>query len=70
MLRNIAPGLLRKRFGFQRWPDYDSKLYEGLVLEAKKAIRPDASAPIVGLDIDPNVVEIARQNVERPASRD
>lgn len=65
MLKNIAPGLLRKRFGFQKWPDYDRALYEELMEEAKKAIRKDAKGTIVGLDLDAGVVDIARENVER-----
>ncbi len=65
MLKNIAPGLLRKRFGFQGWPDYDRSLFERLLIEAKQAIRQNVSTPIVGIDIDPKVVEIARQNVDR-----
>lgn len=64
-LRNIAPGLFRNHFGFQRWADYDRSLFERLVSEARSAIRTEASVEILGLDIDPKVVAIARENVER-----
>jgi len=65
LVKNIAPGLLRKHFGFQTWPDYNRLLYEKLLSQARKAIRKDAAPTIVGLDIDPKAVDIARENVER-----
>lgn len=65
ILRNIAPGLLRPIFGFQRWADYDAALFNRLREEARDAIRREAEVPIVGLEIDHTVSEIARQNVER-----
>ena len=63
--RNIAPGLIRQRFGFQQWPDFDSGLYERLVKEAKAAISDLRTAPILGFDKDPEVVQIARDNVRQ-----
>ena len=36
MAYNIAPGLYRQNnFGFTQWPDFDQKLYEEVVAEAK-----------------------------------
>jgi 23S rRNA (guanine2445-N2)-methyltransferase / 23S rRNA (guanine2069-N7)-methyltransferase len=70
ILRNIAPGLLRKTFGFQNWPDYDSALYDRIMSDAKSAIRKEASAVIISVDINPEVVEMARENVERAGLRD
>lgn len=69
-LRNIAPGLLRKQFGFQKWLDYDKSLFENLIGEAKKSIRKEATLPIIGLEIDPEVAAIARENVERAGLTD
>lgn len=65
MLRNIAPGLLRKEFGFQRWSDYDAALFEKLRTEAKQAEKAEATAEIIGLEQDPQVAAIARENVAR-----
>ena len=65
MQRNIAPGLYRQKFGFQRWSDFDRALYERLIAEAKKAVTNEVAAPIIGLDSDPRMVEIARENIER-----
>ena len=63
-LRRIAPGLFRKKFGFQKWADYDSTLFENLVTEARNAVDHNAHVPIVGLEIDATLVEIARENIE------
>ena len=68
--KNIAPGLLRERFGFQSWKDYDADLFESLVQEAKDSIRNEVSTQIIALDIDPKMVAIAKQNIERAGLKD
>lgn len=70
MAKNVAPGLLRPRFGFQSWKDYDRSLWEGLVADAKKQISPKVDVSITGIDIDPRVVEIARENTARAGVED
>jgi 23S rRNA (guanine2445-N2)-methyltransferase / 23S rRNA (guanine2069-N7)-methyltransferase len=69
IVKNIAPGLSRRRFGFQGWSDYDRGLYERLVDQAKQAVRPHVSASITGIEIDPLAVQNARENVERAGLR-
>jgi 23S rRNA (guanine2445-N2)-methyltransferase / 23S rRNA (guanine2069-N7)-methyltransferase len=64
-LKNIAPGLLRETYGFQQWPDYDRALFASCIEKAKAAIRKDVAALIIGIDKDPYVVQIARENVDR-----
>ncbi len=67
--KNIAPGLFRKRFGFQKWQDYDATLFETLIQEAhqkaQKTIHEDFTQPILAFDKDPKMVAIAKQNIER-----
>jgi len=63
--KNIAPGLLRKHFGFQNWPDYDEALFERLVGEARRAVRRHLPLPIRGSDRDPQNIAIAKSNLER-----
>ncbi len=58
-----APGLFRT-FGFQGWPDYDQPLWEE-VRQAALSRRRTAPFPLVGTDIDPEVVRIARGTLER-----
>jgi putative N6-adenine-specific DNA methylase len=63
--RNIAPGLLRKQFGFMRWKDYDEALYRQLVREARQAIKADLPVEIVGSDIDRRAIDEAKANARR-----
>jgi 23S rRNA (guanine2445-N2)-methyltransferase / 23S rRNA (guanine2069-N7)-methyltransferase len=65
LLKNIAPGLLGRRYGFQQWKDYDSSLYKNIIEEAKKSVKNEATQKIIGLEINPEVAAIARENIER-----
>ena len=51
MAHNIAPGLLRENFGFQKWLDYDSKLFNRLKKKAKSNIKINTDIKIYGFDI-------------------
>ncbi len=59
---NIAPGLYRKRFGFESWRDFDQSLWQKILKEAKDSQLSELKAPIVGSDRDPNILEQARTN--------
>src|SRR5699024_2309117 len=67
MAADTAPGLLRTRFGFQRWRGHDDALWKGLVDEALE--RQEAGEgklpPIVAFDHDRSAVRLALSNVER-----
>lgn len=65
MLRNIAPGLFREEFGFERWSDFDEALWRRLREDARRAIRRDAKAELRGIDKDAAVVAVAQENVAR-----
>ena len=61
---NIAPGLYRQQgFGFMSWPDYDQKLYEDLLAEAREQRISEAEIDIIGSDIDPEYINAARNNI-------
>lgn len=62
---NCAPGLLREGFGFQRWPGFDRARWKELVREARESAEEKVAAPILGSDISPKAVEIARGNAQR-----
>jgi putative N6-adenine-specific DNA methylase len=47
---NIAPGLIRNQFGFQKWKDYDASLYNQLMEEAATAVNRNRLS-VVGSDI-------------------
>ncbi|MEH6825020.1 MAG: bifunctional 23S rRNA (guanine(2069)-N(7))-methyltransferase RlmK/23S rRNA (guanine(2445)-N(2))-methyltransferase RlmL [Motiliproteus sp.] len=68
MAANIAPGLLRKGFGFERWLKHDNGMWQGLVWEAEQlrlAAKDRTDLPeIHGYDASPKAVSIAKNNAE------
>ncbi len=71
MAGDVAPGLLRTRFGFQRWLGHDDALWKDLIDEALE--RQEAGAgripPIVGYDRDGRAIKAAIGNIERAGLR-
>ena len=67
MAADIAPGLARARFGFERWQRHDADAWRSLLEEARERARPDAltHGRIRGFDRDPLVLREAEQNAER-----
>src|SRR5262249_35836632 len=64
MSRQVAPGLARDRFGFERWACHDeasARRATELRDQAKSKIKPSAPA-IRGSDVDPSALAIARDN--------
>ena len=62
--RNMAPGLLRSRFGFERWANFDDgcrATLRDICGQLRADVNPDAPR-IVGSDWDPAMVRIARDN--------
>ena len=68
MAANIAPGLLRRGFGFERWLKHDNGIWQGLVWEAEQlrlAAKDRTDLPeIHGYDASPKAVSIAKNNAE------
>ena len=69
---NYAPGLLRcgtessgqVRFGFQRWRNFDRKLWTRLIDEARDGIREKISGRILGYDISRPAIRVASENAK------
>jgi putative N6-adenine-specific DNA methylase len=61
---NIAPGLVRREFGFMRWRDFDERLWKAVLDEARRAVRRQA-APVLGCDINRNAIRHAIENAVR-----
>jgi putative N6-adenine-specific DNA methylase len=61
---NIAPGLYRKKFGFQSWKDFDRDLWQRLLKQAKISQLSELTAPIYGSDRDSDILQQARANAE------
>lgn len=61
---NIAPGLLREKFGFTTWQDFDESLWYELLEEAENSQLNELKAPIYGSDRNYNVLSQARSNAK------
>ena len=64
---DMAPGLTRPRFGFQRWNKHDAAAWQALVDEARGRAAPGklTHGRIRGFDRDPVVLREATENAER-----
>ncbi len=61
---NIAPGIFRKRFGFERWANFGA-VQADRMRELRGEARRKATGQlpkITGCDLDPRVLELAEQN--------
>lgn len=67
MAGDIAPGLLRKRWGFLHWVQHDEEAWDALVDEAQNRRTRGLAAlpPISGSDHDARAIDIARRCVRR-----
>lgn len=59
---NIMPGVYRRGFAFENWPDFDRELFESIYND-DSAERP-VNFKIYGADISPKAVAIATRNIK------
>lgn len=64
MALNIAPGINRKRFGFQNWLSYESEAWDKVVQEALDAEKEELPFKFYGYDIDRRVLTSAKDNAK------
>jgi len=66
MAANIAPGLLRERFGFHCWKQFDQEQWQTIRsdAEAKKQLDTRSLPVICGSDNSEQLVGIARSNID------
>ena len=60
--RNMAPGLFRKEYAFEKWPDFDADLFDEIYNDDSQ--EREFKHHIYGYDIDFKAVNTARQNVK------
>lgn len=72
MARRIAPGLLRKSFGFMKWHGHEPLLWQRAVQEAKEAKLDSKKVlpKIIGYDKDPRVIRVAISNLIKAGLKD
>ena len=61
MAYHIPPGIFRKSFGFERWPDFDSQLFNEITEEDEE--RKSLRLSIAGGDISKKAFESASKNI-------
>lgn len=61
--RNMAPGFNRE-FMFETWPWVDKKIVDKVRDEAEQQVDYETELDILGTDIDPRMIEIAKRNAE------
>lgn len=59
---NINPGIYRRSFAFERWKDFDADLFDSIFND--DSAERDHMYPIVGADISPKAIDIARENIK------
>lgn len=64
MAKNIAPGLKRD-FDFEKWGLFDGSIIKEEREKAEQAANRDFRPKLIGSDIDPEVLTLARENAER-----
>jgi putative N6-adenine-specific DNA methylase len=60
--RGIAPGVYRKEYAFEKWPDFDQDLFDSIYEDDSR--EHDFEHHIYGYDINRNAVAIATTNVK------
>ena len=58
----INPGVYRRRFSFEGWPDFDAELLDSIYND--DSAERDVMFPIMGADISPKAVAIALENLK------
>lgn len=59
--RNMAPGVFRKEYAFEKWPDFDAELFDRIYNDDSQ--EREFTHHIYGYDIDPKAVQKANLNV-------
>lgn len=60
--RNIAPGVFRQEFAFEKWPDFDRDLFDAIYNDDSQ--EREFAHKIYGYDNNPKANEIATRNVK------
>lgn len=60
--RNIAPGVFRQGYAFEKWPDFDKELFEEIYNDDQN--EREFNHHIYGYDNNPRAIEVATRNVK------
>lgn len=65
MARRIAPGAIRRQFGYMRWKDFCRPTHEAELDIARREVLPSLAFEIQGSDLDAAAIQAARANARR-----
>jgi putative N6-adenine-specific DNA methylase len=65
LARRIAPGTIRREFGYMRWKDFSKPTHEAELAEASRRALAALPFPIQGSDQDSQMIKLARENARR-----
>ncbi|MCX7986983.1 MAG: THUMP domain-containing protein [Bacteroidales bacterium] len=60
----LPPGIFRKKFGFETWPDFDAEIFEKITKDEKENVDTSSFCSIIGMDVDDSALTKARLNVK------
>jgi len=63
--RHIAPGNLRRDYGFMRWPGFKATRQDAAIAALRAHVRPNLEPPLIGFDLDRALLAVAAANAER-----
>lgn len=63
MARNIAPGLFRTEFGFERWNDFDQDVWDEILSDARQKQLASLDFRISGIERSFQVLAYAKENI-------
>ncbi len=68
---DIAPGIMRERWGIQGWKQFDAELFDEVLAEADDRAEAGMDSPVAifGSDIDARAIECALENAKRAGVR-
>ncbi len=73
LARNVAPGIFRDRFGFERWPSCDEATNRAMLSMREelhaRAVPKESGPEVSGSDTDELAITTAEKNAERAFSR-
>ena len=62
---NIPPGILRERFAFQLWNDYDRELWKQVVRESKSKIKINNDVKLFGSDTARKNIKLSTESAKK-----
>ena len=62
MAKNIAPGIFRNEFGFERWSNFNNEIWEKIREEAKAGELNKIDFPLIGIEKSHQTLKTAKDN--------